>query len=62
MPPDPAGTPVLGHQAAVTPQQLSAAASREGWRVHGQPVGLVGVPASMLFVAVWEGVSPTSLC
>lgn len=26
------------------------------------PVGLVAVPASMLSSAVWEGVSPTSLC
>lgn len=26
------------------------------------PVGLVGVPAGMLSAAVWEDVSPTSLC
>lgn len=26
------------------------------------PVGLVGVPGSMLSAALWEGVSPTSLC
>lgn len=52
------GTKLLSHGSS----SMLLYPERAGGCMDSIPVGLVGVPAGMLSAAVWEDVSPTSLC